>query len=91
MSEPEAVGQDAEDVYEEETAPGSAGAGSEETAAAVAEPSGPLFEDDELKQFDDDDVTAGRAICVMLSLFFLYTVIAMALVGLWTFGASFGK
>ena len=47
----------------------------------------PLFEDDELAQFDADDVTAGGAICKMLSLFFLYTVIAMALVGYWTYSS----
>lgn len=44
----------------------------------------PLFEEDELTQFDADDVTAGRAICKMLSLFFLYTVIVMAIAGYWT-------
>ena len=45
----------------------------------------PLFEDDELTQFDADDVHAGGMIGKMLSLFFLYTVIAMALVGYWTY------
>jgi hypothetical protein len=57
-------------------------------AVGTAVPERPLFEDDELAQFDADDVTAGSAICKMLSLFFLYTVIAMALVGLWTASAS---
>jgi hypothetical protein len=57
---------------------------------APAESTEPLFEDQELAQFDEDDTTAGRDICKMLSLFFLYTVIAMALVGYWTFGASTG-
>jgi len=47
-------------------------------------PNRPLFEEDELEQFDADDVTAGSAICKMLSLFFLYTVIVMAIVGFWT-------
>ena len=45
----------------------------------------PLFEDDELAQFDADDVTAGGVICKMLSLFFLYSVIATALVSYWTY------
>ena len=39
----------------------------------------PLFEADELKQFDADDVEAGRNICKMLSLFFFYTVIVMGI------------
>lgn len=61
-------------------------------AGDVAQPEsqGSLFEADELSQFDDDDVTAGRAICKMLSWFFLYTVIAMSLVGWWTFSSVFG-
>ena len=42
------------------------------------------FEHDELEGFDADDVTAGRALCKMLSLFFLYTVIGMAIAGYWT-------
>ncbi len=41
----------------------------------------------EKEQFDEDDVTAGRAIGKMLSLLFLYTVIAMSLVSWWTFSA----
>jgi hypothetical protein len=65
---------------------GAATATAEPAAEAVgtAVPEGPLFEDDELAQFDADDVTAGSALCKMLSLFFLYTVIAMAIVGAWT-------
>ncbi|MFQ5733127.1 MAG: hypothetical protein ACE5KM_14390 [Planctomycetaceae bacterium] len=54
----------------------------DQTVAAT--PPGPLFEDDERDRFDADDVTAGRALCKMLSLFFLYTVVAMAIVGYWT-------
>lgn len=81
MSEPSATGSD---IYEEETTAHSGG-----TATAVAEPpAGPLFEDFELTKFDDDDVEAGSAICKMLSLFFLYTVLAMAIVGYWTYSAS---
>ncbi|MFV0446518.1 MAG: hypothetical protein ACK5Q5_23345 [Planctomycetaceae bacterium] len=39
----------------------------------------PLFDAAELKQFDNDDVEAGRNICKMLSLFFFYTVIVMGI------------
>lgn len=35
------------------------------------------FSPADLKQFDADDAEAGRAIGKMLSLFFLYTVLAM--------------
>lgn len=45
----------------------------------------PLFEEDELKEFDRDDVEAGRNICKMLSLFFFYTVIVMGLSTLVTY------
>lgn len=38
-----------------------------------------LFNREELKQFGADDVEAGQNICKMLSLFFFYTVIVMAL------------
>jgi hypothetical protein len=38
-----------------------------------------LFDRDELRQFGADDVEAGQNICKMLSLFFFYTVIVMAL------------
>ncbi|MEX2286134.1 MAG: hypothetical protein WD648_03530 [Planctomycetaceae bacterium] len=47
-----------------------------------------LFDRHELAQFDADDVTAGRAIGKMLSLFFLYTVIAMGIVAWWTYSSS---
>ena len=43
-----------------------------------------LFDDTELRQFEADDVEAGRAICKMLSLLFIYTIIAMSIVSLWT-------
>lgn len=57
----------------------------EQTSPADATPSAELdFEHDELANFDADDVTAGRALCKMLSLFFLYTVIVMAIAGYWT-------
>jgi hypothetical protein len=45
----------------------------------------PLFSPVEVEQFESDDVTAGKAIGQMLSLLFLYTVIAMSLVSWWTF------
>jgi hypothetical protein len=38
-----------------------------------------LFSREDLKQFGADDVEAGKNICKMLSLFFFYTVIVMAL------------
>ena len=44
-----------------------------------------LFDKAQLKFFDSEDTHAGAAIGKMLSLFFLYTVVAMALVAYWTF------
>ncbi|MCA9034152.1 MAG: hypothetical protein KDA91_03425 [Planctomycetaceae bacterium] len=44
-----------------------------------------LFSPVELEQFEADDVTAGSAIGKMLSILFLYTVLAMSLVCWWTF------
>ena len=79
-----------EQIPEQHSDPQDAGAATAAPAAAETEetgdpvPEGPLFEDDELAQFDADDVQAGGAICKMLSLFFLYTVVVMALVGFWT-------
>ena len=49
-----------------------------ETAHAPAA-AAPLFDAAELKEFDRDDVEAGRNICKMLSLFFFYTVIVMGI------------
>jgi hypothetical protein len=43
-----------------------------------------LFDKTELKYFDTEDTHAGAAIGKMLSLFFLYTVLAMSLVAYWT-------
>jgi len=45
----------------------------------------PLFTAVEIDEFAADDVVAGKAIGQMLSLLFLYTVLAMALVSWWTF------
>ena len=39
----------------------------------------PLFTATELREFDADDVEAGKNLCKMLSLFFFYTVIVMGL------------
>jgi hypothetical protein len=47
-----------------------------------------LFDKVELRQFEADDVEAGRAIGKMLSILFIYTVIAMSIVSLWTWVVS---
>ncbi len=58
------------------------------TGTAVADPPAEtLFADDEIAQFEEDDVEAGRAIGKMLSLLFIYTVIAMSIVAVWTYSA----
>lgn len=49
---------------------------------------GPKFTPQEVAGFDADDAIAGRNIGRMLTLFFLYTVIAMSLVSYWTYCAS---
>jgi hypothetical protein len=49
------------------------------TATEHAPAAAPLFAAEELKEFDRDDVEAGRNICKMLSLFFFYTVIVMGI------------
>lgn len=62
-----------------------------ETQAADAQEettSEPLFGREELRQFEADDVEAGGAIGKMLSLLFIYTVIAMSAVSLWTVCAN---
>lgn len=58
------------------------------TTEATHSESEPLFETAELRQFEADDVEAGRAICKMLSILFIYTVIAMTCVSLWTVCAT---
>ena len=69
-------------------------AAQETDPTAVAERAhGPIvpemhFDESELAAFDDEDTAAGRAICVMLSLFFAYTVFAMAAVAWWTFAVT---
>ena len=47
----------------------------------------PLFTSTEVQQFEADDVVAGSAIGKMLSLLFLYTVLAMSFVAWWTFSS----
>lgn len=44
-----------------------------------------LFQKTDLTYFDSEDGHAGNVIGKMLSLFFLYTVVVMALVAYWTF------
>ena len=44
----------------------------------------PLFTVAEVEQLSNDDVTAGRTVGKMLTLMFLYTVLAMSLVSWWT-------
>lgn len=47
----------------------------------------PMFSAVEVEQFEADDVVAGSAIGKMLSVLFLYTVLAMSFVGWWTYTA----
>lgn len=54
-----------------------------EPAAAVE-----LFDKTELAGFVTDDQSAGRAICKMLSILFIYTLIAMSIVAGWTYYAT---
>ncbi len=86
MTESETQG----DLYEEEPAQGGENAASQAppTATATAEPEPPLFTDEEIRQFGEDDKQAGSVIGKMLALFFLYTVIIMAWVGWKTFVIS---
>lgn len=50
-------------------------------------PPPPKFDEYEIEEFEADDNQAGSAIGKMLALFFLYTVIVMALAAWWTFRA----
>ena len=56
-----------------------------ETAVAAADGT---FSQNDIRGFEADDVEAGRAIGKMLSLLFIYTVIAMSLVAFWTASVS---
>lgn len=42
------------------------------------------FSTEDVAGFEADDISAGRAICKLLSILFIYTVIAMSAVALWT-------
>ena len=53
-----------------------------------ADHDGPHFTAHDRVEFDAEDATAGRNIGKMLTLFFLYTVIAMGGVSYWTYLAS---
>lgn len=55
--------------------------------ATVPAPLESLFDRKEIAQFDADDVQAGRAIGKMLSLYFLYTILAMSFVAWWTYSS----
>lgn len=44
----------------------------------------PLFTSDEIRQFDADDMEAGRRIGKILTALFIYTLIAMSVVIVWT-------
>jgi hypothetical protein len=54
-----------------------------ETAVPAKTPE-PLFSNADLRGFESDDVAAGRVICKMLSILFIYTLIAMSIVSYWT-------
>jgi hypothetical protein len=53
--------------------------------AAARDASDPLFTEQQIEQFEEDDGDAGRAIGKMLATFFLYTLIVMSIVGWWTY------
>ncbi len=44
-----------------------------------------LFDKAELHQFAEDDRSAGRTICKMLSALFIYTLVAMSIAAGWTY------
>ena len=66
-----------------------AGEGSTATAVQTPPPAdapaAPPFDREELSELEAEDRHAGSVIGKMLALFFLYTVIAMIIVGVWTF------
>lgn len=45
---------------------------------------GPLFSREEIRQFDVDDVEAGRRIGKILTTLFVYTLVAMSIVIWWS-------
>ena len=56
--------------------------------SVTAEPPEPLFAKEELEQFEQEDIAAGRHITKMLALLFIYTVVAMSIVSWWTWNAT---
>jgi len=58
-----------------------------EIAAAITAPDDP-FSDSDKSGFENDDIIAGQAITKMLSVLFIYTLIAMSIVSLWTAAVS---
>lgn len=62
-----------------------------EHAATPTEAIKPLFSPLEIEQFDADDVVAGAAIGKMLTMLFLYTVLAMSFVVWWTYATLSGN
>ena len=52
------------------------------------QPADPTFSNVEIRDFEAADTEAGRAICKMLCLLFIYTVIAMSIVSFWTAAVS---
>ena len=61
-----------------------------ETGAAASEEK-PLFDRQEIEFLESEDVKAGRALGKMLSLFFLYTILAMGLAAWWTWDSIFAR
>lgn len=63
-----------------------------EEATAVEAPPQPApedpFTDADIRGFENDDILAGQAITKMLSTLFIYTLIAMSIVSLWTAAVS---
>jgi hypothetical protein len=59
--------------------------------APEASPSEPLFDRDELHQFEEDDREAGTNIGKMLSMLFVYTVIVMSISAYATYAHWMGR
>ena len=87
MAENEAASEQIEEAATTEAEQGGELAHAEGAATATAVPESP-FDKADLQQFEDDDITAGRSICKMLSLLFIYTLIAMSIVSYWTWVVS---
>ena len=69
---------------EQETDKEADGAGQ---GAAMQVPENP-FDQTDLAEFDAADISAGSSICKMLSILFIYTLIAMSCVAWWTSNVS---